>query len=489
MHDSDRGLGTWLPRRAATSPSSAAVLFGDRSLTYAELHTRVGRLGAALAARGIAPGDRVAYLGTNRPEFLETLFATVSLGAIFVPLNVRLAPPELRHGLTDSGAVLLVHDAALAAAGSLAAAGTAVRELLEVGPAYEAAIDGEDAPAPPFPSRLDEPALIIYTSGTTGRPKGAVLTHGNLTWNAVNVLVDYDLASSDVCLMISPLFHVASLGMGALPALLKGATVLLAERFDAGETLRAIQRHGVTWVSGVPTTFQLMLEHPEWASTDLSTVTKLTCGGSSIPLPVLEAYELRGLAFTGGYGMTEASPGVTSLRPAHSRTKAGSAGQPHSFTEVRIASAGTGEIEVRGPNVMLGYWQNPEATSEAFTADGWLRTGDLGRWDDDGFLYIAGRGKELIISGGENIYPAEVELLIAELPGVTGVVVVGVPDDRWGEVPVAVVTGAVDQSAAIEHLSAHLARYKVPKRFVLVDELPRTSTGKVIRREVEAMLQ
>lgn len=486
MHESDRGLGTWLPRRAATSPSSTAVLFGDRPLSYPELAQRVGRLAAALAARGIAGGDRVAYLGVNRPEFLETLFATVSLGAIFVPLNVRLAPPELRHSLTDSGAVLLVHDAMLADAGSVAAAGTAVRELLEVGPAYEAAIEGEDAAAPTFPSALEDPALIIYTSGTTGRPKGAVLTHGNLTWNAVNVLVDYDLASTDVCLMISPLFHVASLGMGALPALLKGSTVLLAERFDAGDTLRAIEHHGVTWVSGVPTTFQLMLEHPEWASTDLSTVTKLTCGGSSIPLPVLDAYELRGLAFTGGYGMTEASPGVTSLRPAHSRTKAGSAGQPHSFTEVRIVHE---HIEVRGPNVMLGYWQNPEATAEAFTPDGWLRTGDLGRWDDDGFLYIAGRAKELIISGGENIYPAEVELVIAELPGVTGVVVVGVPDDKWGEVPVAVVTGAVDQTAAIEHLSARLARYKVPKRYVVVDELPRTSTGKIIRRDVEAMLR
>jgi fatty-acyl-CoA synthase len=274
--------------------------------------------------------------------------------------------------------------------------------------------------------------------------------------------------------------------MGALPALLKGAAVLLAEKFDAGDTLRAIERHGVTWVSGVPTTFQLMLEHPDWATTDLSTVTKLTCGGSAIPMPVLEAYELRGLAFTGGYGLTEASPGVTSLRPAHSREKAGSAGQPHSFTEVRIVD---GEIQVRGPNVMLGYWNNPEATAEAFSPDGWLRTGDLGRWDDDGFLSIAGRAKELIISGGENIYPAEVELLIAELDGVTGVVVVGVADAKWGEVPVAVVTGSVDETAAIAHLSAHLARYKVPKRFVVVESLPRTSTGKVIRREVEAMLQ
>ena len=331
----------------------------------------------------------------------------------------------------------------------------------------------------------------MYTSGTTGKPKGAVLTHGNLTWNALNVLVDYDLISTDRSLMISPLFHVASLGMGCLPALLKGATVLLEERFVPGEALQSIEKHRATAISGVPTTFQLMMEDPAWPSTDISSLRLLTCGGSAVPARVREAFEQRGLAFSGGYGMTEASPGITMLPPRFSEERAGSGGLAHFFSDFRITGAtdelGSGEIEARGPNIFSGYWGLEAASREAFTEDGWLRTGDVGRIDDLGFLFIEDRLKDMIISGGENIYSAEVELAIAAIEGVTGVAVIGVPHERWGEVPHAVVTLAADCSLDPEDmvalLSTRLARYKVPRTLEIVDELPRTASGKV-RKQV-----
>jgi fatty-acyl-CoA synthase len=273
--------------------------------------------------------------------------------------------------------------------------------------------------------------------------------------------------------------------------LLKGATVVLERAFDAGRALRLIEEHGVTMLSGVPTTYQFMAEHPDWANTDLSTLGKLTCGGSPVPTRVLEAFEARGLSFSQGYGMTETSPGATYLPATRTRAKMGSAGQAHFFTEVRVVGENgevlepgeIGEIQVRGPNVTPGYHGNPAATADAFTPDGWFRTGDLGSFDEEGFLFVADRLKDMIISGGENIYPAEVEDLILGLEEVTGAAVIGIPDERWGETPWAVVTlreGAeLTTERLAEHLNGRIARYKIPKNVVVVDELPRTASGKV----------
>ena len=345
---------------------------------------------------------------------------------------------------------------------------------------------------------LDDPAAILYTSGTTGKAKGAVLTHGNLTWVALNCVVDYDVVSTDVALMISPLFHAASLGMGALPILLKGATIVLEKGFDPGRALELIQQHGVTMLSGVPTTYQLLADHPDWSTTDLSTLQKLTCGGSAVPTRILNAFEVRGLSFSQGYGMTETSPGATSLAPNMTRAKQGSVGLPHFFTDVRIADEhgamvprGTvGEIEISGPNVFPGYHGLPEASAAAFTADGWFRSGDLGYLDPDGYLYISDRLKDMIISGGENIYPAEIENLISDIDGVTGVAVIGIPDDQWGEVPWAVVTVregvTVDSDLVRGHLDGRIARYKLPKNVIVIDEMPRTASGKVRKAELRS---
>lgn len=501
MHDN--GIGAWVHKRRLKSPDKPALIFGDDdTLTYRELAEQVDRLSALLRQNEVRKGDRVAYLGENSPEFLLALFGAAQLGAVFVPVNTRLAAPEIEHVLRDCGARALIYDPGFAARLAPALERLEVPVILQTGPGDDelpglARLLNSTGPAEiEVEVTLEDPAAIIYTSGTTGKAKGAVLTHANLTWVSLNTLIDYDVVSTDVALMISPLFHVASLGMGALPVILKGGTIVLEKGFEAGRALQLIEQHGVTMLSGVPTTYQLMADHPTWASTDLSTLAKLTCGGSAVPARILNAYEDRGLHFSQGYGMTETSPGATSLAPEMTRIKQGSVGLAHFFTQVRvvdrdglIAPPGTvGEIEISGPNVFSGYHGQPASTAATFTGDGWFRTGDLGYLDTDGYLYISDRLKDLIISGGENIYPAEVENLINDMDGVVGVAVIGVPDERWGEVPWAIVTvrdrATVDTASVRSFLEGKLARYKMPVRTVVVDELPRTASGKVRKAEL-----
>nr|MDT0661987.1 long-chain fatty acid--CoA ligase [Micromonospora sp. DSM 115978] len=502
MHPS--GLGGWLAKRRLTAPDRTVLIYGDRStMTFRQLADDADRVAAVLAAFGLGRGATVAYLGENSPEFFQVMFGAARLGSVFVPVNTRLAPPEIAHVLTDSDAHLLIHDPEFADRVSPAVAAARTPHVIVTG-AGTADAPGlahlrgtaDAAGVPTVDVALRDPAAIVYTSGTTGRAKGAVLTHENLTWVALNCVVDYDIVSTDVALMMSPLFHVASLGMGALPVILKGATVVLEKGFEPGRALALVERYGVTMLSGVPTTFQLMADHPAWSSTDLSTLTKLTCGGSAVPARVLNAYEERGLSFSQGYGLTETSPGATCLPAAMTRRKQGSVGLPHFFTEVRVTDGngaavptGTlGEIEIAGPNVFPGYHGQPAATAAVFTADGWFRSGDLGYLDADGYLYVAGRSKDMIISGGENIYPAEVELLISEIEEVTGVAVIGVPDERWGEVPWAILTvrdgAAVGADTVRTHLDGKLARYKLPRNVIIVDELPRTASGKVRKADL-----
>jgi fatty-acyl-CoA synthase len=510
------GIGSWLQRRRPKSGNKAAIIAGGREVSYEQLAERSARLANAFRDRGVGRGDRVAYLGENHPAFLETLFACGLAGAVFVPLNTRLAPPEIQFQLRDCGPVLLVHAGSLSDLAVRGGAGTAVRRRIvvdgspgdtrEEGATREegttAAEDYEDVVASGAnvatdePVGLDDGAMILYTSGTTGYPKGALLTHGNITWNCINVIVDFDFASTDVALMISPMFHVASLNMGVLPTLLKGGTVVLEPKFDPSRTLQLIEQHRVTTISGVPTTYQLLCEHPAWATADISSLNKLTCGGSAVPARVLEAYEARGLRFSNGYGMTETAPGATTLPDSRSRDKAGSSGLPHFFTDVRIADplgdpspVGTvGEIQIKGPNVIHGYWGRPEESAASYADGGWFRSGDMGYKDPDGFVFVSDRLKDMIISGGENIYPAEVEQAIIELDAVGSVAVIGVPDEKWGEVPRAVLVlreGAqLSEDQLRAYLDGKLARYKIPKSVVFIDEMPRTASGKIRKAEL-----
>jgi len=498
------GTGTWIHRRRIKSAGDVALIAGEYSLSYDVLAERIDRLANALAARGVQRGGRVAYLGENHPSFLETFFAVGTLGAVFVPINTRLAPPEVAFVLGDSGATILIHSSELAHLTVHGSADTPVPKKIVVGGGgdegvehFDAVIEAATAEHLDLNVRLTDPAMIMYTSGTTGQPKGALLSHQNIAWNSANVLVDYDVTSTTVGLMISPMFHVASLGMGVLPVLLKGGTLVLETHFDPGRALELIELHQVTSLSGVPTTYQMIAEHPAWPDADLSSVRIVTCGGSAVPLRVIDAYEARGLSFTGGYGLTETAPAASSLAPRYSRSKAGSAGLPSFFTDVRIASSTgevlrrgeVGEIQIQGPNVISEYWHRPDATADAFADGNWFRSGDIGYFDDDGFLYISDRLKDMIISGGENIYPAEVEQAILELEAVRSVAVVGVPDDRWGEVPRAYIEVRDGFSITVDqvkdHLIGRLAKYKIPKTVVTVVELPRTSSGKIKKRELK----
>jgi fatty-acyl-CoA synthase len=501
-----RGLGSWLTTRRAKSPAKTALISGNLRVSYRALADEADRVADLLSTRGIGAGQSVAFLGENSPDFIATFFACADLGAVFVPVNTRLAIPEMTHVLRDSQARVLFHDpefsdsvAQLIPATELAYSFRTDERSAVTGAA------GRAVARPPLEGSrsLDDPAAIIYTSGTTGRAKGAVLSHGNLTWQAVNCLVDFDVVSTDVALMISPLFHVASLGMGVLPVLLKGGTIVLERGFDAGRALELIAQHGVTMLSGVPTTYQLMADHPDWVSTDLTSLTKLTCGGSGVPTRVLNAYEQRGLSFSQGYGLTETSPGATVLDPASTRSKQGSVGLPHFFTDARVVDElgqatlphAIGEIQIAGPNVFLGYHGLSDATAATFTDDGWFRSGDLGYLDADGYLFIADRLKDMIISGGENIYPAEIENLISDIDGVTAVAVVGVPDDRWGEVPWAIITVRdghaidIDTDVVRSFLRDRIARYKIPKNVVVVRDMPRTASGKIRKADLAATIQ
>jgi fatty-acyl-CoA synthase len=494
----NEGLGSWPIRRARKTPHRTALVHQDRAISYVELYERTTRLAHALRAAGIRRGDRIAYLGGNHPSFLETMFASGMLGAVFLPLNTRLAAPEVSYQLGDSGAKALVHSPSHSDMVEELRGRTAVKTYLAVGPDYEDLL--RDAETDPIdePVSLDDICVIMYTSGTTGRPKGAMLTHGNLTWNAVNVLIDQDLAADEVALVSAPLFHTAGLNMLTMPVLLKGGTCVLVGSFDPGGTLDLIERHRATFMFGVPAMFDQIARHPRWAEADLSSLRTLSCGGSPVPTSLIAAYQERGLTFVQGYGMTEASPGVLFLDAAHAVSKAGSAGVQHFFSDVRVVLpdltpadvAETGEVIVRGPHVMQGYWGLAEETAASFT-DGWFRSGDAARVDEDGYVTIVDRLKDMIISGGENIYPAEVEDVLLTHPDVVECAVIGVPDDKWGEVPRAVVVAREgtrpDPEEIMGFLSGRLAKYKVPKSVVAADTLPRTASGKLLKAQVRRL--
>src|SRR6516164_9014950 len=497
----NNGVGSWIARRARRTPDRAAVFHGDDRLTYAQLHDRVTRLAHGLRGLGVRRGDRVAYLGPNHPAFLETLFAAGTLGAVLVPLNTRLAAPELARHLADSGTRTLIHgtgqDSIVAELRSTAP----VRDLVALGePAGgEASYAGLLAagPGPDIDEAvgLDDPCLIMYTSGTTGQAKGATLSHGNITWNAINVVVDADFRHDELALVVAPLFHTAALNMLCLPTLLKGGAVLIEPGFEPGRALDLIEGHRVTSLFGVPAVYDAMAAHPRWADADLSTLRMLLCGGAPVPEATIRGYTSRGLAFIQGYGMTEASPGALLLDAAHVESKAGSAGVPHFFTDVQVvrpdltpASPGeAGEIVVAGPNVMQGYWNQQQATA-AVLADGWLRSGDAGTTDDDGYVFVVDRIKDMIISGGENIYPAEVENVLREHPAVADCGVIGVPDARWGEVGRAVVVlrpeARASEADLLGFLDGKIARFKIPKSVRFTGTLPRTGTGKILKKRL-----
>jgi fatty-acyl-CoA synthase len=495
----DQGLGSWPARRARMTPDKPALVQAGRATTYAELEHRSTRLATGLRERGVSRGDRVAFLGLNCVELVETMFAVAKLGAVFLPVNTRLAPPELRHVLEDSGARLLIWQTGFeAAVESPEVVGLELDRVRVVpdddglgllfGP--EGTIDE--------PVGLDDLFMIQYTSGTSGRPKGVMLSHANIVWNVFNLMVDVDLGSDEVALVTAPLFHTAALNQVLFPTILKGGTALIEAKFDPDRAIELIEQEGVTLLFGVTSMYLALAATKRFAEADLSTLRGALSGGAPIPESLLHTWLDRGLMITQGYGLTESSPGATMLRAADGVRKLGSAGTACFFTDVKVVTptmdpidvGEPGEVLVSGPNVTAGYWQNPAATDDAFT-EGWLRTGDLAVVDDEGYLTIVDRLKDMYISGGENVYPAEVEQVIHTHPAIAEAAVVGVPDERWGEVGRAVVTlheGAeLTEAELLAHLDGRLARYKIPKSVVVVRELPHNASGKLLKSRVKEM--
>ncbi|HVV08403.1 long-chain fatty acid--CoA ligase [Amycolatopsis sp.] len=495
------GLGSWPERRRTITPERDAIWFEGKTTSHAGFALRVRRAASALAALGVAAGDRVAWIGGNHPSALETLYACGQLGAVWVPVNARLTAPEVRYVLGHSGATVVVHgrdqgglaDALRHDAGGtwIAAEPSTAADSLP----YEDLLADADTDVRDLEVTLDDPCLIMYTSGTTGKPKGAVLTHGNMTWNAVNQFLGFDFTQHERTLALAPLFHIGGLNGTVNPTLLRGGCAVVVRRFDATETLRVIEEQRVTSFFAVPTMLDAMAREPGFRSRDLSALRTIGAAGAAVPLPTLRTWLERGVTMQQAYGMTEAAPGCTVLDSADAERKAGSAGKPVFFTSLRVtrpdgsdADAGeVGEVLVRGPNVMAGYWNDPERTAEVLV-DGWYHTGDAGSLDDEGYLFIHDRYRDMIISGGENVYPAEVESALLELPGVVEAAVIGVPDEKWGETGLALVVteSEMDGAVLLAGLRERLAGFKVPRQVRFVTELPKTATGKIRKTELRA---
>jgi len=501
--------GNWLAKWKTLLGAKPAVveLESGRRLTYAELDERADRAAHALAdGFGVGAGDRVAVLAQNRLEQVELYFAVAKLGAVLVPVNWRLTPPEVGYVLADSAPRVMLFGQELQA-GVQALLGDGLWQgslvgLDDAGPEGYAARLAKASAAPVETEGVQEatPLMLLYTSGTTVRPKGAVLTHGSITWNAINTATGWDLHQADVTLTHTPFFHTGGWNVLTLPLLHRGGTVVLARKFEAAEAVRAIERHGISVLFAVPTMFQMMLDTGELGRASLAALRFFISGGAPCPVPLIEAYARLGVTFKQGYGLTEVGPNCFVLDARDAIRKAGSVGFPVLHLDTRLVTpegrlAGAdevGELQLRGPTVCAGYWQNPEATRKSLSADGWFATGDLFRRDAEGYHFVVGRLKEMFISGGENVYPAEVERALYELPEVIEAAVVGVPDPKWGEVGFAfVATGRADhagltEARVLEHCRRQLARYKVPRFLALLEALPKGSSGKIQKSELQA---
>jgi fatty-acyl-CoA synthase len=496
-----------LGERARLSPDRTALVFvptGER-FTYRALNARAERAASVLRDRlGLGKGERVGLLAHNRVEFVDFFFAAAKAGIVLVPLGTRLTPRELAFIAADSGLSALVYGGAFhETVAALRAEAPLPRGV---------ALDGEAAPgdlswaeelaalpeAPFERTRCDGEDLhaLLYTSGTTGKPKGVMVPHRMTAWNGFDTAVCWGLSETDVSPVFTPLYHAGGLGAFLVPILAAGGTIVLHAGFDPAEVWETVARERCTVVLGVPTIWKMLLEHPSFETADLSSIRWLISGGAPLPLYLIEAYQARGVVFKQGYGLTEVGVNCFAMSVEESVAKKGSIGRPLMMTEARLVDESgaevpvgeVGELCLRGPHVSKGYWGNRAATAAALDDDGFFHTGDLARKDADGFFTIAGRRKDMLISGGVNVYPAEIEGELLLHPAVMDAAVVGVPDATWGEVGVAFVVPRpgeeLTKAGLLAFAETRLARYKLPKEVVFVDALPRTAYGKVVKGEL-----
>ncbi|MEH7525001.1 o-succinylbenzoate--CoA ligase, partial [Bacillus sp. JJ1503] len=438
------GIAYWIEKRASINPDRIAIITEHVQITYKELEQQINATASFLKRElRVETGDRIAILSQNRDEYIILLFAIAKIECIAVPLNIRLTESELNYQLKDSGTKLLIVEKPFQELSLLLQGETGIEEVIEI----EKVKSLQNHPNEIFdPINENASYIICYTSGTTGKPKGAVLTQKNMFWNAINNMLSIDLSSIDRSLVLLPLFHIGGIGLFAFPTLFAGGTIIIPDKFEPFKALSMIEKHKATIVMGVPAIHQALLTCPTFETTNLQSVRWFYNGGAPCPHELIRAFLEKGLLFGQGFGMTETSPTVFMLSREDAKRKIGSIGKPVLYCDYKLvdsegAVVGAGEIGelvVRGPNVMKEYWNKPEATDETIR-DGWLYTGDLAIVDDEGFLYIAGRRKDMIISGGENIYPLEVEQVIGQISDVVEVAVVGVLDPKWGEAAAAFV--------------------------------------------------
>ncbi|MFH1136801.1 MAG: long-chain fatty acid--CoA ligase [Pseudomonadota bacterium] len=498
-------VGEWPLRWSVRAPRAICLKCGDLELTQQEFNLRINRLSHALLEHGIRKGERIAALLANSHVFLEILFAASKIGAVMVPLNFRLAAPELEYILNDSEPRMLFYSPeflplAEALRGKTPGLDSLICETAGGAPGdptYDAWIKDRDdsEPQPEAEVGLEDPHFIMYTSGTTGRPKGAVVRQGQTQWNAINGIHTYSINQTDVSICCAPLFHIGALHASATPNLYAGCKLVIQRFFDPAGVIKLIETEKAASMFGIPVMFLFMSHTPEFANADFSSVKWFVAGGSPCPKSLIETYLNKGVTFNQGYGMTETATAITALRPEDALRKLGSCGKPVFHTDIRIVDlqgrdlpAGElGEVLVKGPNVIKEYWRKPKETAETIE-NGWLRTGDMGYLDEEGYLFLVDRRKDMYISGGENVYPAEVEDVIMGFEEVADVGVIGIPDDRWGEVGLAVVVKApgveTDEAAIIAKCQGRLGKYKIPKKVVFTTALPRTLTGKILKKDL-----
>lgn len=489
----------WLENRARLTPNKNAIIDEETNIawTYEELNNRSNSVAGWLETQGVKKGDRIALLSPNHISYFDLLFACGKIGAILVPLNWRLSVSELQGIIQDCSPVIIgIHSRFQ---NMLTELQTINCTCLFVGNnSYEEIISTSKTLQHLEEISENDPLAMIYTGGTTGKPKGVVLSHQSIQWNAINTILSWSLSEKDVTINYMPLFHTGGLNALSIPLLLIGGTVVIGDHFEGEKAVHSINKYACTIILLVPTMYHMLVQTEEFNQSDFPSMRIFLSGAAPCPLQIYEAFQKKGLAFKEGYGLTEAGPNNFFIRPEDAQVKQGSVGKPMLYNRIKLQKetgleAGAnevGEILIKGKHSFSYYWNNHQATAET-VKDGWIHTGDLAKRDEQGFYYIVGRKKDMIITGGENVYPLEIEHWLSACPGIDEVAVVGIPDKKWGERVIAFVVSKLGHELVEGELRTYcemkLGRYKIPKSFIFLKELPKTHVGKIDKVKLKEM--
>ncbi|MDF2854679.1 MAG: AMP-dependent synthetase and ligase [Neobacillus sp.] len=489
----------WLENRARLTPNKNAIIDEKTNIawSYEELNNRSKSAAGWLEIQGVKKGDRIALLSPNHISYFDLLFACGKIGAILVPLNWRLSISELKEIVQDCSPVMIgIHSRFQDLLTELQTIDCTF--FIVSNNSYEEIISTSMNPQLLEEISEQDPLAMIYTGGTTGKPKGVVLSHQSIQWNAMNTILSWSLTETDVTINYMPMFHTGGLNALSIPVLMIGGTVIIGDQFEGEKAVHSINQYGCTIILLVPTMYHMLVQTEEFIRSNFPSMKIFLSGAAPCPMQIYEAFQKKGLAFKEGYGLTEAGPNNFYIRPEDAQVKQGSVGKPMLYNLIKLekengleaAANEVGEILIKGKHSFSYYWNNHQATSET-VKDGWVHTGDLAKKDEQGFFYIVGRKKDMIITGGENVYPLEIEHWMSAYPGIDEVAVVGIPDKKWGERVIAFIVSKLGQRVVEEELRAYcemkLGRYKIPKSFIFLKELPKTHVGKIDKVRLKAM--